>query len=249
MQQVPAAGGAGRRGSCRSAAAPRSRSPGATSSTSHAENSPPGISRTPIRGARAGRRADRVRAPVLVAVDRRGAGSATGPAAKAKASRRSSGTSKVTATASSVSRSTRGHGQGVEAGAAGPALGWAWRSSDLLHVLERLAAGAAAVAAPCRRWRRTPRSARRRPSRSAGSATARRVGSRSSATGRRGAGPAPGGEMPASASFAPAALGDPVGASTAGDSSTRTRTSAKPASVQPVHAGRRASSAIAGQPE
>ena len=60
----------GRRGSARSASAPRSRSPGITSWTSQEEKTPSGISRTPIRGRSPTGGADRVGAALLGAVDR-----------------------------------------------------------------------------------------------------------------------------------------------------------------------------------
>ena len=147
---MPARRRRGRRGSCRSGSAPRSRSPGVTSRTSQRGEQPVGDLAYADPRALAGRRADRVRAAVLGAVDRSAAASATARPRRRTPRRGRSGTSKVTAAESSVSRLDGGDGEGVElrlgASAAAGRRRPRWsRSSDLLHVLERLEAVRAPV--------------------------------------------------------------------------------------------------------
>ena len=80
-------------------------SPGRTSRTSHRENSPSGISRTPTRGrAPAGAQIEYWRRCSTPSTIRRRV--SDWPGTKSNSSARSAGTSKVTATASSVSCST-----------------------------------------------------------------------------------------------------------------------------------------------
>ena len=182
-------------------------SPGRTPSTSQDENRPPGTSRTPMRGACAGRGADRVRPPLLAPVEL--------PAQGERLARPEG------ELVCQVRRHLEGDGDGVraqpldvgdpqrvEAGAATHgrrrAAGrwsarWA-RPSDLLDVLERFAAGAAA-----------PQGLAGRGAEAGGLLGVRRAAARAGhrAPGRRrvsGTGPAaraagPGGAMPCSASL------------------------------------------------
>ena len=113
-------------GACTSSA-----SPGWRSCTSQPETAPPATSRTPIRGAAPGRRADRVGAPFLAAADgqRLPGGEREGAGQVGRALEGDRG--RVVG-----ERLDAGDGERVEVGAS---------RSDRLHRLERLAAGAAAV--------------------------------------------------------------------------------------------------------
>ena len=173
---------AGRRGSCRSASAPRSRSPGAHLVTSHEreQRRPGSRGRRPAGARRPGRRSSRRGGARRRR--RSGAGSATGRPRRRTRRRSSAGTSKVTATASSVSRSTAATVRVWNAASRSGALGGRGHQISLTcsngsrqsrAAVERLAGGR----------RRTPRSARRRPSRTAGRSARGGSGSSVSATG------------------------------------------------------------------
>src|SRR5882757_1509354 len=123
-------------------------SPGRTPSTSHSENSPPSIRRTPTRSA----------APTgaQIEYDRRCSAPSASywrsvrywPGRKVYRSRSSSGTSKLTATASSHSRSTlttRSVWKPLVSGATSSSVLAGALTSDLLHVLEGFPAGRAAA--------------------------------------------------------------------------------------------------------
>ena len=124
-------------------------------------------------------------------------------------------------------------------------------SSDLLHVLERLAAGACSGTAPCRRWRRT------RDSSSVSARAAARAGRRRGGSGRACSGtgpaarraPARAGRCRAAASLRRPVVGDPVGGPRRATAPCAPRRSAKPG----VGAARARRSSrmrrIAGQPE
>ena len=88
-------------------------------------------------------RADRVRATLVERRARVRRTVSDWPGAKAKCSRSSSGTSNVSAAESSVSASTRDDAETVE-----PTRRCSASTSELLHVLERLAAGVAAIQGP-----------------------------------------------------------------------------------------------------
>ena len=177
-----------------------------------------------MRGARAPGRADRV-GPALVAPSSRRTVSDC-PGGKANRSASPGGTSKVTATESSVSGSTRATRELVELGPA---------ASDRLHVLERLAAASRSGTAPCTRSRRTPAVCVVSAEPQRGQATgSRRVSARvqrdrtRAEPARRAAGRC----RPPTACGGPSAVIQSV--LQAGASAVRTSTSAKPAAAQPA---------------
>ena len=200
MHRCRAAGAPGRGGTGRSASAPRSRRPARTlvRPASRRTARPGSRARRPAGGAPAGAQIEYERRSSTPSTIRRSVSDC--PAAKAKSSGRSSGTSKVTATASSQSRSTARHLQRVEG--VGHQISFTCSNGSGRPCSGR---------APCRRWRRTPRSARRRSEPHRGQATVRRVGAEGqrdrpgrTAAPARAADDAVLGERP------PAALGDPV---------------------------------------
>ena len=188
----PPGGGVGAEAAA-SGSAPRSRSPGRD-----LVDQP--RARTARRGSR-GRRPAAARRPARRSSSRGGAPAPSmirrrvsdWPASKAYASRRSSGTSKVTATASSVSRSTAATVRVWKRAARGRApLGRraVVESSDLLHVLERLEAVGAAVERLARGRPELRGQLDVRPSRSAGRSARGGSAAASSAIGPSRPGPA-----------------------------------------------------------
>ena len=205
MQRCRPPSGAGSGQNGRSASAPRSRRRRARRDQPP-ENSPSGISPHADARAAAGRRADRVLAALLDAVDASGAASATDRRRSRTRRRRSSGTSKVDRDRVVGELARRRHLQRVEAGA-----GRATRRppSDLLHVLERLEAVRAAVErlAGGRAVLRGQLGSRRAAPRAGHRPGRRHQGQRDRAAGPR---RRSGRGQPVLTQCLPAALGDPV---------------------------------------